>query len=211
MPRRTILAPAFLCLMALAPSALSQKVVDNCPFGLEWGMTVQDAKDLGVEMQKSGAEGRLTIYSAESLPKNLSIAESYALVFDSQFSLIKIKMVSNNIENDPYGTEGKEKYSDLKHILVTKYGPPEEGMSVELIGLALYDESDEFYQCLAYSGCGYWMAGFTDKTSGMIVGLQLKGLSRGKGYIVLSYEGPLFSDAVNAHKDDVTKTDDDAL
>lgn len=61
-------------------------------------------------------------------------------------------MYSEDIENDTYGSEGKEKYENIKTSLRKKYGLPT--LKLEVSGLTLWNEPDEFYQCLDYDGCG---------------------------------------------------------
>ena len=70
-------------------------------------------------------------------------------------------MDSEDITNDAFGSKGKEMYDDIKSKLKNKYGEPTENF--EFVGLRLYDESDEFYQCLSYDGCGMWTSFFVDK------------------------------------------------
>lgn len=117
-------------------------------------------------------------------------------------------MLSKNIASDPFGSEGKARYSELKSILEEKYGSPTHEM--EWIGLTLFKESDEFYQCLAYNGCGMWASSFAGPQDISVV-LQLKGLDRGSGYFELSYEGPKWSMVLDELKQENLKADTDAL
>ena len=180
---------------------------ENAPFGLKWGVGVEDLRKQGIELQKDSAEGRLEIFSAKSLPKNLSIAESYSLVFDQEFGLQKILMLSEDITDDAFGSEGKEMYDDIKSKLKNKYGEPTKNF--EIVGLRLYDESDEFYQCLSYDGCGAWVSAFEDKEQ--VIAVQIKGMRRGHGYITLTYEGPKWKESLDANKAESSKSDSDAL
>ena len=77
----------------------------NAPFGLTWGMTeTQVTQLLGVEIQKRVDSdlplGITGILRVTSLPKNLTIAEFYSLVFVTERHLQKIVMYSEDIEND---------------------------------------------------------------------------------------------------------------
>ena len=103
---------------------------------------------------------------------------------------------------------GKKKYTNLKSQLTKKYGNPT--VSFERVGGKLWDETDEFYQCLAYPGCGDYIAFFKSQSGASVV-LELKGLGRGKGYLRISYEGPSWPDAVDAYKSKEAKSDEDAL
>ena len=182
------------------------------PFGLDWGMTENEVRNQGVDLTFMFDDG-LKVFTTESLPVNLSIAEMYALKFSKQFHLQSVMMFSKSFENDVYGTEGKEVYADFRAKLKKKYGAPDD--EIERVGLELWDERDEFYQCLAYSGCGAWLSFFGgepgNSNSGMVVGLELKGEGRGIGYIKITYETDKHYKAVNALEEQESATDAGAL
>lgn len=196
---------SLICIIA-AQSAFAEA---DAPFGLAWGMTKADVTRLGVILEPHSAHNGIEILKTSKLPKNLSIAEGYALSLDGKHNLQRIQMLSKNIDNDPTGRGGKNKYADLKKSLINKYGQPTFG--TEKVGVKLWDEADEFYQCLAYSGCGMWASGWELKESGLTILLQLKGLGRGNGYIDLTYEGPKWSDIVDAVDARKAKADENAL
>ena len=181
----------------------------DAPFGLVWGMTKVQAEKLGVRLEQSSSSDGLDIFKATSLPNSVSIAEFYSLTFDRTHHLQRIQMISKNITGDIYGTEGKEKYATLKDVLVKKYGQPTNGL--ERVGMELWNDADEFYQCLAYEGCGLWVAIFKHKESEQNILFALKGLGRGKGFIELCYEGPMWFEVVDALKQRRTKADEGAL
>ena len=110
-----------------------------------------------------------------------------SLSVDPELGLGRIIWFSDDIINDASGAAGKERYFKYKALLSEKYGEP--ATSGEIIGRELWTEADEFYQCLAYDGCGMYFAVWSSD-DGLDVALQLKGLRRGKGYIEVTYEGP---------------------
>lgn len=181
----------------------------EAPFGLGWGESKSAVENKGVNLQVSGGKGRMSSYKTNHLPNDLSIAEQYNLVFDTEYNLQKIILISKDIDSDLYGSKGKEIFADLKLKLAQKYGNPITGL--EMIGRELYNEQDEFYQCLAYEGCGYWNAVFEDKKQGVGVVLELKGLNRGKGYVTITYEGPNWSNVVDALKQKESESDANSL
>ena len=187
----------------------TMSVADEGPFGITWGMTKYQVQALGVQMEPSSAKLGIQSFKATNLPKSISIADFYGLTFDTKRGLQKVTMISKDIVDDPYGSEGKKLYADVKDALVKKYGEPTFGL--ESVGAKLWDESDEFYQCLDYSGCGMWAAGFEDEEGGESILLQVEGMARGKGFIRLTYEGPKWSEAVDAMEANEAKTDADAL
>jgi len=157
----------------------------GAPFGLEWGIFEKDFKAKGI-VASCETSGGLISCEASVVPQSVSVADNYVLVLDSKSGLQKVVMIGKTIDGDSYGSQGKLAYQSIKSTLENKYSSPE---SFEYVGRKLYRDSDEFYQCLAYDGCGkwasYWSVG-DDK--GGFIGLHLKGLRRGQGYITLTYE-----------------------
>lgn len=196
-----------LLAVCLATSYPAQST--EAPFGLSWGENKSAVENKGVNLQASGGKGRMTSYKTNHLPNDLSIAEQYTLIFDTEYNLQKIILISKDIDSDLYGSEGKKIFADLKSKLAQKYGNPIDGL--EMVGRELYREQDEFYQCLAYEGCGYWIAIFEDKKQGVVVSLELKGVNRGKGYIAITYEGPNWLNVVDALKQKESELDAKSL
>ena len=89
--------------------------------------------------------------------------------------------------------------------LTEKYGKPKS--SYHNVGVRLFKDPDEFYQCLAYDGCGFWVDVFDLPDRAIL--LKLNGLSRGTGFITLAYEAqPEWSKAMDqntAEKMETTK------
>ena len=141
-------------------------------------------------------------------PKPFSKADFFQLLFVPNSGLQKVVMIGKDITDDLYGSSGKADYSKLKKALTKKYG--DKFKSFEYIGLDLYDESDEFYQCLAYSGCGSHSSFWIDGLNGTIV-LSLNGLSRGKGFLKLVYESKDWSRHLDEMKNDQDSINDDSL
>lgn len=183
-------------------------IADGGVFGTKWGSTVDELKSNGAVIIKKKDDGRLSIYSATSLPKNISIAETYQIIFHHGHGLQKIQMISKDISNDPSGMEGKSLYAKLKDGLINKYGQP--GVERESTGNKLFEEDDEFYQCLAYAGCGAWIAFFKIPPNANVA-IELKGLKRGKGYITLTYEGPKWDGIVDENRRNKAISDSSAL
>ena len=175
------------------------------PFGVNWGESKSALESKGITLEASGGEGRISSFKTKQLPKNLSIAEQYALFIDNEYQLQKIIMVSKDIDEDLYGSKGKQTFSDLKSKLAQKYGSPTNGL--ERVGMALYKDENEFYQCLGYEGCGMWVATYEDKKEGVSVLLELKGMKRGKGYIKITYEGPNWSKVIDTMRKNKSESD----
>lgn len=180
---------------------------DDALFGLKWGMTVQDVKAAGVNLTKMKNDRNLETYRAPAVPRGLSDFEIYSFVF-ADGKLVKLWALSKDIVDDPTGNTGKERFGALRTMLSEKYGKPAQNHQV--IGSILFKGADEFYQCLAYRGCGLWVAGF--ETPEKDVYVHLKGLRRGTGYLDVTAEAnPQWGRALEIFKEKKAKSDKDAL
>lgn len=180
---------------------------DEAMFGLKWGMNPSDLKAIGIALAKTKGERNLETYKTTSLPKNLSEVESYILIF-ADGKLAKITAIGKDITNDPTGSSGKDRVESLTSALTDKYGKPSN--NYQSIGNKLFKEYDEFYQCLAYSGCGQWATIYEPNDKDISV--ELKGQRRGSGYILLTVESkPQWSKALEIFKTRRNSSDKDAL
>ncbi|GAB6064870.1 hypothetical protein [Deferrisoma palaeochoriense] len=176
-------------------------------FGLIWGMSPADVEQAGVSMTKEREDRNLAVYGGSSMPKNLRDAEFYHLVFDADMGLCKISVVTKDIAEDPYGTEGKARFDELSTLLSEKY---KKTSGTQIVGLKLWDQQDEFYQCLAYPGCGMWASVFESETK--VVALELLGLTRGRGYLRLTVEAkPEWEEALKKYNALLAESEKDAL
>lgn len=165
----------------------------EAPFGLEWGSQKSALARSGISFTDCENMGWVERCRTKSVPKNLSTSDFYLVLFSKKYGLQKVMMLGETISGDIYGNTGKGQYAKLKTALKSKYS---EATSYEMVGRELWDESDEFYQCLDYEGCGSWVTYWVDGYQGAIT-LELKGSSRGTGFVTLSYEGKLWSRAID--------------
>jgi len=179
----------------------------TAPFGLKWGQTQKELTDKEIYLTDCSTSKKITSCKTVNPVKGVSFGEYYMLYIDDRKGLQRIKMVSKNITSDISGSEGKALYSKVKSSLTKKYGSPE---VFEYIGQKVYDEYDEFYQCLKYDGCGGW-ASFWEIKNGGDVSVQLNGLARGIGYLVLSYESKEWNSILASLEQREKASDDDAL
>ncbi|EGQ9635472.1 hypothetical protein O1D87_003489 [Vibrio cholerae] len=174
------------------------------PFGLSWGMSEAGLKKLGFT-QVSDANG-LRIFSSVSVPKAWSKAENYVAV-TYKGRLVKVAAMSTDFTDDIYGSKGKSNYEQVKSLLTKKYGSP--STHYERVGGDLYDDADEFYQCLDYSGCGAYLSIFD--YAGGVISVQLKGKRRGEGFLTIGYESPQFLMAKKEIENGDLQSDADAF
>lgn len=156
----------------------------------------------------SDTQPPFTVYKATRLPAHPSNTDLVSIVFVDKVGLQKITWMSTNFADDISGRAGKEAYTSLKATLEKKYGAP--SRSFESVGLKLYDEYDEFYQCLAYAGCGMWMTLWEGPFG--IVGLAIESTGRrGSGWLQVTYEGPRWAETIDAKQAQANKQDADAF
>lgn len=198
----------FLLVTLLLPLAVSaQSVEKEAPFGLSWGMSYDQLDKLDVLLTEVSNTDGMLIYKTTSLPKNLSEIDYYLLVVTKKRGLQKISVIGETIGEDPSGRKGKEKYDYFVGIVSDRYGERE--TVAEHFGTRLYDEVDEFYQCLDYSGCGMWVSLWKNK--GITAAVQIEGISRGEGYVTIQIEGPNWSKILGDREQDKLQSDKDAF
>lgn len=177
------------------------------PFGLTWGAPLAEVeRDLNATVSPDLLWGRVHSVESSFAPILPPDTDMLSVAVDPEFGMGRVIWVSDNVTNDAVGSEGQEKYEELKAILTEKYGQPVN--KNEVVGLDLWTEPDEFYQCLSYDGCGIWVSYWQAGSPSSSIALQLKGLDRGEGYLSMVYEGPNWQkiiDAVNAGEAQVKK------
>ena len=194
-------------LMSLMLMSLGVRAVDGFPdpFGLTWGMSEASLVKLGFARSSSDS-GPLHVLTSKIAPKPWSQAETYVAVTYND-RLVKVVALSRSFSADIMGSEGKAAYEKINNVLTNKYGQPAKHM--EEVGLKLYTEYDEFYQCLKYAGCGAYFTSYN--ISGGIIGVNLEGESRGVGYLKVTYESPAFAIALMEIKHKVSGSDAEAF
>jgi hypothetical protein len=182
----------------------------KAPFGFEWGQTKSDLSSKGIDLVECSVSDSSPVESCRSKnsPKKFSKADFFYLHFSSDEGLQKVSMLGGDITNDAYGTDGKEQYSSLKASLTKKYDKP--SSVFEWTGRELYKDADEFYECLKYQGCGnnvsYWLKGVEGT-----IALELYGVSRGSGFLMLTYESKRWSDILDKFNNEKNSADEDSL
>jgi len=194
-------------IIILALTLLCTSAHANTVFGLSWGMTPEQVKAAGVELIDEKADVNGVMYRTKSLPQNLPDADFYVLLFGKKEGLAKIVSLLKDITDDAYGIAGKKRFKELSQTLSKKYKKEKDYIYT---GMKLYDEYDEFYQCLAYQGCGSHATVFSSESQDVF--LELHGLNRGKGYIKISMEAvPAWSDIVDKRREIQKEQEAEAL
>jgi hypothetical protein len=182
MSLRVVLAAAVIILAAALPARAESMAA---PFGLKWGMQIADLKAAGITTHSTSKTGDLTVVTAKEVPNAFADTYLVSMLFDRELGLVKVRWTGNNIEDDPTGRQGRAKYAEMKKFVAESYGKPTDETMV--VGARLFDQEDEFYQCLSYDGCGVWSALWEQQPSGGVL-LSIEGLGTGKGFVQVDFE-----------------------
>ncbi len=197
------IALLLLCTTTFAQEA--PKKVDNSVLGLKFGdsysLVSKQAK-----LEKGSDSSPFVSYTTEKVPKGLSDATMYMLLFYKN-TLVKVMVIGTPFTNDAYGTDGKATYTKYKELLAKKYTVDN---SYERVGSYLYDDPSEFWECLGYKEgtCGLYATTF--KGEDRSVALQLKSSGR-SGYYVIAFESQLFVEALEEHQKAQKASDSEGL
>ena len=97
---------------------------DPAPFGLKWGMSVADAKALGVMLSDPDGKEKFGIsYRATNIAQKYCLdSDLVALSFGFEDKLWRIVVIGQKMGSDPYGNGVKARYRELSTALSEKYG-----------------------------------------------------------------------------------------
>lgn len=192
----------------LASAAIAEEA--SAPFGLQWGASAEEVeKIVGASPDDKLLWGRVQSFDVALAPLTPPNTRTILLAVDPELGLGRIIWISEEISNDAFGSAGKRNFNEIKTILTEKYGNPESAM--EKTGVTLWKDRDEFYQCLAHDGCGLWFALWKTVEPAMKISLKIQGVRRGEGFIVLTYEGPNWSEIVAKVNSSENKAKKDAF
>ncbi len=170
---------------AAAPAQAPAARPAEAPFGLKWGMHLNDLEGLGVQINSTSKNGDLTIVNAKTMAQAFPDTATVNMLFDSHAGLVKVRWIGKPITDDLVGTKGRAKYGEMKKMVLQNLGNPTDETMV--VGARLFDQEDEFYQCLSYDGCGVWSTLWEQKPSGGVL-LSIEGEGPGRGFVQIDYE-----------------------
>lgn len=182
---------------AAPPAAAAMPAEAQPPFGLKWGMHVNDLSSLGIKVASTSTSGNIVVVNVKELPNAFPDTDAVNMLFDRQLGLVKVRWTSTAVAGDPNGSQGRSKYVEMKKTVVETRGNPSDETLV--VGARLFDQEDEFYQCLTYEGCGVWSALWEEKPSGGVL-LSVEGLGPGQGYVQLDFESADWQKVAGAAK-----------
>lgn len=179
--------------LVLAPSLAARAESTAAPFGLEWGMEVGGLGERNIPIQSTTHTGGLTVVNVREIPDTPEDTYLVNLLFDRTLGLVKVRWMSRDITGDDAGALGQRRYAEVRDYVARSYGEPTD--EARVVGARLFDQEDEFYQCLAYEGCGVWSAIWEGQPSGGVL-LSIEGLGPGSGFVRLDYESEAWQAAV---------------
>lgn len=192
-------------LLLLAAAAYSADTLSDipCPFGLTWGKPLPKS----VVCSEIDTANGLKFCTTKAVPKPVKRFDLYIIVSTPK-GVSKVIAMGETIEDDQYGTDITNAYSDLIELLREKYGDPSNtfywyGSHV------LYTEPRHFWECMREEGCSRYVTAWRD---GQIF-LEIKYLGEyGKqGYLNLAYESPAHTDYLNKFREKQRESDKDNL
>lgn len=181
--------------LATAMAISSTAFATAAPYGLEWGMTVEELKGKGVVLSEPArnegvlgakASERFATFGASNLADEDS-GSAFNVHFDEAGRLQVITRFSPDFAYDPFAKEGLEAYdaakaslgSDYDHVYSAEHIAPFSG------GTAKGDT----YPCLKSNRCGVWMSVFHNEHKGWAM-VELQGNSRRSGVLITRFEAP---------------------
>jgi len=184
---------SIIFLFALGTAQANEMLTE---LGLAWGQTQKTLSAKGYQLTNCLTKKSVTSCDVTHHIEGPALDAMYILFFDKYDGLQKFQMPVSYLEDDATGTKGIDLYHKLKANLTKRYDEPK---SYEYAGQKLYTGQDEFYQCLQYDGCGAWVS-FWNTSDGDFVYINLVGVDKGAGYLILFYESKRWQELVEAMK-----------
>lgn len=180
-----------ILLLTFSINTVWANVSIDAPLGLTWGMSVEEIESTGAKLGAPSVSDGMSAFPVLDIPNRLADFPNVTIFFSEDYGLVRVLLVSKVVRNDPFGREVKNLYNNYKEILQDKYG--EASLVEEQVGLIVYKELDEFYQCLIYPGCGIYSSLFGDAEKKLAnISLSVKGIKRAEGYIDMMYSSDDF-------------------
>jgi hypothetical protein len=130
--------------------------IGRAPLGLEWGLSQEETKKLGVELtsQRDDSFGKAVIFT--KLPQTIADADTVLGSYGYDDRLYRIVILSKQFSNDPSGNAVLSRYSTLGAILSEKYG---RAAQTHHMGDSIYAEQRYFVAGIQ-NGRTYWYSNY---------------------------------------------------
>lgn len=151
-----LLFTALALLDLIAGTSAFAQSTNKAPLGLEWGLSQDETRKLGVELGSGTDDSFGKGVALTRLPQAIADAEVVYGSFGYNDKLFRIVIVSKPFANDPFGNGVLNRYTALQGILTEKYGRPAQ---THRLGDSIYAEQRYFVSGVQ-SGRTFWYSNY---------------------------------------------------
>lgn len=158
------------------------------PFGLEWGMSLNDVKAKGEILTELEATYSSRAFSYLPIKRHSTFIE-YEIELGLEEGLMRVAAVSNAIKSNKYGTEVKAAFEAIASSISKMYGKPiEEIEEVDKESFWVKDSPD--WMMSLYEGARRIMTIWGNEDTGVV--LSIEPISLQSARLVLLYVSPQY-------------------
>ena len=170
------------------PAAIAAGPEDDtrAPFGLTWGMSADDVRNLGAQLVLRPGQTEYGVsFGATNLAKVLSDMEGALLSFGHKDRLWRIAAIGRSIGHDPTGDRVVARYQEIAASLSDRYG---RGTETDSRDLHMWKRHDEYVMSLSQGRASrYTMF----HTSNIDIELSVRASGSDQAYYLILFEsGP---------------------
>jgi hypothetical protein len=182
-----------IAIISMIVTAQAQSI-GRAPLGLEWGLSQEETKKLGVELtsQADDSYGKAVVFT--KLPQTIADADVVLGSYGYDDRLYRIVILSKQFPNDPYGNAVLARYSSLSAILSEKYG---RAAQTHQKGDSIYAEQRYFISGIQ-GGKTYWYSNYSAPDLLIQLGIIAEDSSTGRWRII--YENKALTDSFEKSK-----------
>lgn len=172
------------------------------PFGLPWGATYEQIKDLGVEMVKTPIKDYPNSFIATKLPKQISDITKVYITFGENNKLWRIVAYGELINDTPDASKIMQQYHQYGKLLGQKYGNEKEfftpkiseiekkykdKQNKEIVKIVKVEEpiGNKNFLAQLQSGEAVLYSAYENQKVGVVLSVNVDG--DGKSYLVIDY------------------------
>ncbi len=172
----------------------------KAPFGLKWGMSLEEIKPLIGKITLNKVAGRLRTVLTTNVKDAYASTKVAYLIFDAKYGLIRVDWLSRYIIKDNDGSIGKKIIQIIKKDIESKHGKATH--SAYSINEKVRKKRG-FYACIGdrANNCGNWSDSWYQKGKDTDFGSILLSINANKnndGYILVTYNSPDWQKAASA-------------
>ena len=180
------------------------------PFGLDFGMTLEQVKSVATIDKQSPTLDSIIPYVHWITPaKKSSYFDTYMIEISPQFGLFEIIASGNIIESDEYGEKIRNEFNKVKDIISQTYGPPTNESDYLKSG-SIWSEPCDWLTALRKGERVYKTSWSVDDGLSLpaplgVISLGIHFLYDNECYLELDYQPTWFGDAVKDALNDAQK------